>query len=89
MFWWTVAILEFTLTMCFLFLEESVLDGEGNGRYSVQPKLFVSNRIAPFFPGKRVVPHTSLADTVSLRSCQWGGNTMLMSLLRPVSLLCL
>ena len=64
MFWWTVAILGVTLLMCFFFLEESGYDREGTGRYPVQPDSFLSNRIATFFPGNAVVPHTSLSDTV-------------------------
>lgn len=65
MFWWTVAILGFTLIMCFFFLEESGFDREGNGRYPIQPESFLANRVATFFPGNKVVPHTTLADTVS------------------------
>ena len=64
MFWWTVAILGFTLIMVFLFLEETGFDRDGQGRYPVKPEGFLASRIATFFPGTKVVPRTTLAETV-------------------------
>ncbi|KAL6717388.1 hypothetical protein ACLMJK_005303 [Lecanora helva] len=63
MFWWTVAILGFTLIMIFLFLEETGFDRSGQGTYPAQTQWFFSNRIATFFPGTKVVPSTTLAET--------------------------
>ena len=67
MFWWTIAILGLSLVMVFLFLEETGYDRDGKSVYPVQPDSFLSNRIATFLPGTKVVPHTTLAETVSNR----------------------
>ena len=54
-----------TLTAFFFLEETSFQRDEESEPLPQRPRLFVSNRIATFFPGTAVMPRTTFADVVS------------------------
>lgn len=64
-FWWTVALLGVTIIGVFLFLHETSWEREAGAVNRPAPEGFLPNRLATFFPGTKVTPHSTLRDTVS------------------------
>lgn len=64
-FWWTVAPLGLCIMVVLLFLRETSFDGDVSVKTTNRISAgFVNEMKVTFFPGKRVVPHSSMGDIV-------------------------
>lgn len=57
-YWWTIGLQALLIILAFFFLEESGFPRDGKP-YPCAPESFLSNRIATYFPGSKVVPGVS------------------------------
>ena len=68
-YWWSVALLVFTVILVFVFLEETSFDRSEGAINQTPPNSWLANRIQtffPFLPGKNtVIKPTKLAETVA------------------------
>lgn len=58
-FWWTVGVEGFIAILVFFFLEETTFPRDGKHSPFTPPSSYVSNRIATFFPGHKILPRTT------------------------------
>lgn len=63
-FWWTLIPCVIAIVLVFVFLEETGGYAEKSRPFPEQPTLYLNNRVATFFPGNKIVPRTTLAETV-------------------------
>lgn len=63
-YWWSVAILGFSALLVFFIVPETRFIREPGAINVDQPKNFLANRVATFFPGNRVMPSQPWSDVV-------------------------
>ena len=61
-YWWTVGAGCAIIVLIFVFLEETGFSRDGKTSYPRQPRLWLANRVATFFPGHKVVPDLSSTE---------------------------